>query len=159
MMQSENWLQHALRRTGWRPQRQAIAVGTLGVFIALILGALYLSQVAQEASRNRELGDLIARRDELQRTNEELRVEIAELQSLSRLQAEALRLGFVPVPANEIAYMVVEGYNANRSQTVAPLVPQEDELPLYSDSFGDWFGRQIDSLRRQFEGFNSQTEQ
>lgn len=153
MMRSNNWLEHALRRTGWRPQRQAIAVGTLGVFIALILGALYLSQVAQEASRNREMRDMIAQRDELQRTNEELRVEIAELQSLARLQAEAVRLGFVPVRA--MAFVLVEGYSATRSQTVAPLVPQEDDLPTYSDTFEGWLSRQIDGLRGQFEGFNN----
>lgn len=155
-MKTDNWLQHALRRTGWRPQRQAIAVGTLGVFIALILGALYLSQVALEASRNREMRELIVRRDELERTNEELRVEIAELQSLARLQAEALRLGFVP--AASMTYIVVEGYNPRRSRTVAPLIPQQEELPVYSDSFGDWFSRQLDSLTRQFEGFISEVD-
>lgn len=154
---SDNWFQHALRRTGWRPQRQAIAVGTLGVFIALILGALYLSQVALEASRNREMREMIVNRDELERTNEELRVEIAELQSLARLQAEAARLDFVP--ATSITYLVVNGYNPRRTRSVAPLTPNEEELPIYSDSFGDWLSRQLESLRRQFEGFSSQADE
>lgn len=147
-MQSNKWLQHTFRRRGWRPQRQAIAVGTLGVFIALILGALYLSQVAMEASRGRDMRDLIALRDELERSNEELRVEIAELRSLSRLRTRAQELGFVPASQTDMMYVVVDGYNPNRGETVAPLEEETEDLPVYSETFGDW-------LRSQFEGFSN----
>lgn len=154
---SDNWFQHALRRTGWRPQRQVIAVGTLGVFIALILGALYLSQVALQASRNRQMSDLIEQRDELQRQNEELRVLIAELKSLPRLQAEAETLGFVPATINDMEYLLVEGYIPNRQATVAEI--REDEpadVPDYNERFSDWFSQWVAALRLQFAAFNNQ---
>jgi hypothetical protein len=156
--QSDTWFQHALRRTGWRPQRQVIAVGTLGVFIALILGALYLSQVALEASRGREMRTLIKMRDELERTNEELRVEIAEMKSLPRLQSEAERLGFKPITVNDIEYKVVNGYIPAylRSETVAETREEETPLPEYDERFGDFFSQTLNALREQFEGFNSQ---
>ena len=82
---SQNWIQHALRQGGWRPQRQATALATLGVVISLIVGALYLSQVAAEATKNRALEDLITQRNELQRTNEQLRSEIASLRTVPRV--------------------------------------------------------------------------
>jgi hypothetical protein len=157
--QSDTWLQHALRRTGWRPQRQVIAVGTLGVFIALILGALYLSQVATEASRGREMRNKIEQRDELERTNEELRVQIAEMKSLPRLQAEAEKLGFVSATAADIEFIKVDGYMPSYMRIDTVVVLEEDveePLPTYNERFGDWFSHTVSTLRQQFEGFNNQ---
>ncbi len=151
----ESWFQHALRRTGWRPRRQVIAVGTLGVFIALILGVLYLSQVAMEASRGRHMRSMIAERDELERQNEELRVEIAEMESLPRLQTRARALGFVEASANQIRYMVVEGYTANRQATVARQETLTEALQLdYDERFDNWVSDFWTTLRLQFDGFN-----
>jgi hypothetical protein len=153
---SDSWLQHALRRTGWRPQRQVIAVGTLGVFIALILGALYISQVALEASRGRLLADLVEQRDELQRQNEELRVMIAELKSLPRLQAEAEALGFVQASLRDQEYITVEGYIPNRQATVAEIRDEAPAIvPDYNERFSDWFSQWVVALRSQFAAFNS----
>ncbi|MCU0463559.1 MAG: hypothetical protein MUF38_03210, partial [Anaerolineae bacterium] len=140
-------------RSGWRPQRQAVTLGILGVFLAVVMGALYLSQVATEATRGREMRDLIIRRDELERTNESLRVEIAELQSLARLRTRATELGFVPAGQADQLYVVVDGYNPNRAQTVAPLQEMDDTLPQYSETFGGWLQQQLDGLRQQFEAF------
>ncbi len=146
-------VQQAFRQTGWRPQRQAVTLGMLGIFLSLVMGALYLSQVATESSRGREMRDLISRRDELERVNETLRVEISELQSLGRLRVRAQELGFAPAGQNDQIFVVVDGYNPNRVQTVAPLQSTEDALPQYSESFGGWLQQQIDGLRGQFESF------
>jgi hypothetical protein len=122
MQTSRRIFDQAMRQTGWRPQRQAVTVGILGVFLALIMGALYLSQVATESSRGREMRDLLARRDELERVNEELRVEIAQLQSLDRLRQRAQELGFIPAGRADQIFIVVDGYTQNRAQTVARIV-------------------------------------
>lgn len=157
-MSQQSWLQHTLKRTGFQPQRQAIALGVLGVFIVLIMGGLYLSQVAMEASRGREMRDLVSRRDEIERSNEELRVQIAELKSLAQLQARALALGFVPASREDQLYLVVEGYVAQREQTVAPIDEDTlaEEAPVYDESFGGWLNEQLDALRRQFDSFEAQ---
>ena len=42
------WLQHTLDRSRWRPQRQALALATLSLFVAIIIGALYLSQSSSD---------------------------------------------------------------------------------------------------------------
>lgn len=155
MQSSRRFFEQAMRQTGWRPQRQAVTLGLLGAFIALIMGALYLSQVANEASRGREMRELIARRDDLERVNENLRVEISELQSLSRLRQRAGELGFVAASRSDQFFIVVEGYNPNRAHTVAPLQEQDDEqLPIYDESFGGWLSQQFQSLTRQFQDFS-----
>ncbi len=154
MQTSRRIFEQAMRQTGWRPQRQAVTVGILGVFLALMMGALYLSQVAAEASRGREMRDLLTRRDELERVNEELRVEIAELQGLDRLRQRAQDLGFVEAGRDDQLFIVVDGYNPNRSQTVAPLQTEENPLPVYDESFGSWLAQQFNSLTRQFQDFS-----
>lgn len=154
--QQNTWLQHALSRTGWRPQRQAVALGVLGVFIVLMMAALYLSQVAMEASRGREMRTLVTLRDEIERSNEELRVEIAELKSLSKLQERAQALGFVQASTGDQLYLVIDGYQPYQEETVAPLQEEIEDAPIYDESFGGWLQRQLDSLGSQFETFANQ---
>ena len=154
-MNRGNWFQHTLQRSGWRPQNQAIALATVGVFIALIIGALYLSQVASNATTGRRLEELLNERNELQSTNEQLRAEIGGLKSVPNLLARAQALGFVPADDSSIEYLVIDGYNPNRSETVAPVEQQASTLPTYDESFGGWLQQQWDALRRQFDQFGS----
>lgn len=144
---SQNWFEHALRRTRWQPQRQVVALGALGFFIALILGALYLSQVVSEATMNRHLVELLEQRDELERQNELLRVQIAELRAVPRLQAEAERLGFRLAQPGEIEYLPIKGYNPVREDTVAPVEVDKAESPVYDETFTGWLEQQWDLFR------------
>lgn len=108
-----------------------------------------------EASRGRQMRSMIADRDELERQNEELRVEIAEMESLPRLQARARELGFVEASAGQIRYIVVEGYTANRQATVARQETLTEALQLdYDERFDNWVSDFWTTLRFQFEGFN-----
>jgi len=143
---SGNWFEHALRRTGWQPQRQVLALATLGFFVSLILGALYLSQVVSEATMNRRLSGLLAERDELERTNEQLRADIAAWKSVPRLQERAIELGFSLAESGQIEYLVVSGYHPRQPDTVAPIAPEEEEQPVYNESFADWVRHQWQAL-------------
>ncbi len=157
-MNTGNWLQHTLRRTGWRPQNQAAALAALGLVLALIIGALYLSEVVDNASTGRQLEDLLSERDELERTNEQLRSEIARLRSVPRLLSRAQDLGFTVAGQSDIEYLVIEGYNPNRAETVAPIEEEQEELPVYDESFGGWLQQQWDLLRYQLEGFGNRED-
>ena len=154
------WLQHTLDRSRWRPQRQALALAMLGLFVAIIMGALYLSQSSSTSALGRQLEDLIAQRDDLEQDNEQLRAEIASLESMPRLEARAQELGFVAADGSDIEYLVVDGYNPNRQTlSVVPLQAKTDPVPTYDESFTGWVQQQIDSLRRQFENFGTQSSQ
>ncbi|MDZ4670611.1 MAG: hypothetical protein SH821_07055 [Phototrophicales bacterium] len=151
----ENWLSHALQARGWEPQRQFLALAILGFFIALILGGLYLSQVVSEATLNRRIDALIEERDDLERANEALRADIARLESVPNLQTRAEELGFVLASGPQIEYLVVNGYSPTRQDTVAPIVAQADEAPLYNQTFGDWAGAQLQAILDSINGSSS----
>jgi len=144
-------IQHALKKNRWRPQRQVIALGTLGIFVVLIIGTLYLSQASQMSALGRELSDLIQLRDNLEQTNEQLRAEIAGLQGMGRLQARALELGFQFADRGDLEYLVVDGYDPNRDTVVAPREAEPTPLPDYEESLIGWIQAQIDAYRRQAE--------
>ncbi len=152
MARRSNFIGHTLERARWQPQRQMVALGALGFFVALILGALYLSQVASEATTNRRLVDLLALRDELEHTNEQLRVEIAEVQSIPNLQARAINLGFVIARPEQIKYLPVTGYVPDNPDTVAPIESEETELPVYDETFAGWLQQQWDQLMKSIGG-------
>lgn len=152
---SQRWLQHALRGTTWRMQRQAVALAGLGIFIAIIIGALYLAQSASVASLGRQLEGMIARRNQLEQTNEQLRSEIAQLRSVPRLRARAQEMGFTLAARENIEYLVVDGYNPNREPVVAATAQPQEALPDYEESFTGWLQQQWDSFTRQFRSFTT----
>ncbi len=153
-----NWIEHTLDRSRWRPQRQVIALATLGLFVLIIIGALYLSQSSAASTLGRQLEDMLAERDELQQENERLRGEIAILQSMPRLQGRANELGFIPADAEDIRYLVIDGYNPNTTAAVIEIVPEAAPLPEYEETFGGWLQQQWDAFRIQVEGFTQRTQ-
>jgi cell division protein FtsL len=152
---AQTWVQHALARTSWRPQNQVVTLGLLAVLITLVFAGIYLSQVANFAILNRDTQRLIEQRDQLERRNEELRGQIAELETVPRLLERARGLGFRLAEARDLEYLVVDGYNPNRAITAAPLATQEavTVLPVYDETFGGWLEMQWALLRQQFESF------
>jgi len=152
---AQNWVQHALRGAGWRPQRQVTWLVLLGVVITLIFGGVYLTQIANYATTNREIETLIEQRDRLERENEALRADIAALQTVPRLLERAEALGFRPAASEDIEYLVVEGYDPDRAENVVPPSIEDnfDPEPQYDETFAGWLQQQWDSLTSQFRNF------
>ncbi len=80
------------------------------LLILTLLGAIYLNQSSQVAAVGRHVQQLEYELDQVQRENAELKRDIADSQSLERLQAEIQRLGFEPSSAIEIEYLVIPDY-------------------------------------------------
>ncbi len=149
---------HVLRQSRWRPQRQAVALGTLSLFIAVIIGALYLAQAAATSTMGRQLEEMITLRNELEQENERLRGEIASLQSVPRLLARAQELGFSAAGRERIEYLTIDGYNPNRAPIVTVVENQTEALPMYEEDFTGWLQQQLDRLSGQFESFTNRGE-
>ena len=149
-----NQIQHALRDNQWRFQKQAVALAALGVFIAIVIGALYLAQSASVSTLGRQLQSLIVKRNQLEQTNEQLRADISQLRSVPRLLARAEELGFVKATENEIEYLYIPGYNPNRQPVAVASVDTTTKLPVYDESFVGWVQQQWDNLVKQFSGFS-----
>ena len=153
---SQAWIQHTFSRKRFRTRNQATALAILGVAILLILGSLYLSQVASFAITNRKIEDLISRRDVLKRQNEQLIGEIASFRTVPRLFARAAEIGFRPATNADINYLLIEGYNPNRDRV--PVHTTENynlgsKEPAYDETFGSWLEEQFALLRDQFQSF------
>lgn len=155
---AQNWFQHTLNRTGIQGGRQAPALVVLGVLLTLIFGGVYLSQIASYTAVSREISGLLEERDRLEFTNERLRADIAGLQTVPRLQARALELGFRDATAADIEYLVTEGYNPNRSRQILPesLDDTPEEVPTYDETFSGWLQQTFDSLGQQFQNFGQE---
>ena len=153
---SQAWIQHTFSRKRFRTRNQATALAILGVAILLILGSLYLSQVASFAITNRKIEDLISRRDELKRQNEQLIGEIASFRTVPRLFARAAEIGFRPATNADINYVMIEGYNPNRDQTTVNKTENYNvgsKEPAYDETFGSWLKQQFALLLDQFQSF------
>lgn len=157
---SQNPPDHTLRQRVFRPQRTALALGTLGLFVAIIIGALYLSQSSTTSETGRQLEDLIVERNNLEQQNEQLRAEIASLQGIPRLRTRAEELNFVAADASQMQYLLVPGYNPQRERDMQALIAQDqaqaEPVAVYDESFAGWVQQQWDALRRQIEGFSQQ---
>lgn len=79
------------------------------VIIAL-LGTIFLRQSSRIATTGRRVQILQNTLIELKRENSAIEKQIAEAQSLDRLQAEAIRQGFVPAQPDSIDYVIVPDY-------------------------------------------------
>jgi hypothetical protein len=146
---------HAFERSALRPRRQAASLAVLGMFVAIFIGALYLSQASSTSTLGRQLSDLINERDRLEQENEQLRAEIAGYRTVERLLRRAQELGFVPASSADIRYLVVSGYNPYRDEAVVPLEAEAAPLPAYEESFIGWIQQQWDALTGQIERFNN----
>ena len=156
---NQNWLHHALRDTPFKLQRQAIALAGLGLFVAIIIGALYLAQSTGNATLGRQLEELIARRDQLEQTNEQLRSEIAQLRSVPRLLTRARDLGFTDSSEQNIEYLVVNGYNPHRVQATPQPEAVKPNVPEYDESFVGWLQQQWDTITNQVKSFSNGGDQ
>lgn len=155
---SQAWFQHTFSRKRFRTRSQATALAILGVAILLILGSLYLSQVASFAITNRQIEDLISRRDALKRQNEKLIGEIASYRTVPRLFARAVEIGFRPATNADIDYVLIEGYKPNRNRASATTAQDsriEPAAPIYEETFGGWLEQQLALVSKQFQSFGN----
>lgn len=152
---AQNWFQHTFSRRRFQTRTQAATLAILGIAILLILGSLYLSQVASFAITNRTIEDLINQRDRLNRANEQLIAEIASFRTVPRLFARAREIGFRPATNADIDYLVIEGYYPSRTAAIAEPADSQADIAVYDETFSGWLEQQFALLREQFETFGS----
>lgn len=109
-----------LRRLSWLTEAQAALGWAIILILIAMLGAIYLSQTSRIATVGRRVQFLQEDLNNLKRENATLERQIAEAQSLERLQKEALRLGFFQASPEAIEYLVIENYPAETAPTVEP---------------------------------------
>ncbi|MBN1137759.1 MAG: hypothetical protein JXM73_14320 [Anaerolineae bacterium] len=82
--------------------------GILCVLVAFgLLGWIYLSQASYVTVTGRRVQDLETEQARLQKQNQQLIREIAEMQSVERLAVRAEALGFVPIVVDDVKFLVM----------------------------------------------------
>lgn len=89
--------------------RKLRARSALGVVLILgmlsLLGWVYLTQASYVATTSRHLRELERQKERIEQENFQLMVEIAELESVTRLASRAQELGFVMAYSDESEFL------------------------------------------------------
>lgn len=137
------------RNRFWLTEAQAAL--SWGIILALgaLLGTIYLYQASRIASVGRHVQELQNDLDDVKRINAELEREIAEGQSLDRLQSEAQRLGFVTARPEDIEYLIVPDYPTAINQS-EPLEEPKPPPPIETiwEALGLAFQSSVNDLVR-----------
>lgn len=143
---------HTLVEQPWANQRQMVATLSLIVVVGTIIAALYLLQITVTTTTARELQEMSAQREQLNRDIERLRADIANLQSLPRMMTRAAEMGFRSADEDDILYVIVDDYQYNRPRvTPTPTPTPEPVESIYDETLGGWLRKQWNGLREQFD--------
>jgi cell division protein FtsL len=144
---------HTLTPQLWQNQTQMASTLALIVIVGIIIAALYLIQTTTTTTTARELEQMSNQRAQLERDNERLRAEIAQMQSLPRVMTRAAELGFREAREDQIQYIIVDGYHYNRPQIAATATPTPAPVPeeVYDETLSGWLRKQWDGLKGQFD--------
>jgi hypothetical protein len=149
-LDSVNHFVHAYRLAPWRLQRQWIVYFLLAVVSLAMVAAIYLDVTAQAAIAGREIQDLTYQMTVTQQTSADLQTQLASLTSASVMEQRAADLGYRPVEAAEMEYLVVPGYTATQPDILAtipqPSLSAPSIPPEYTQSLLDWFDQRLQNF-------------
>ena len=116
---------------------EAQAVLGWGVILLLstLLGVIYLSQASSIATIGLRVQNFQEDLEFMKRENSALERQIAEAQSLERLQQESLRLGFIQARSDQIEYIVVPDYPVMSEPVELSVTPSVSVPPV--ETIGD----------------------
>ena len=149
-------LREKISQSDQRERQQFIAVLALFVVVSIIIGALFLVQATTNVGTARDIQQLREKRSRIERQNEALRAENAELNSIPRLIERANALGFVTAAPKDIQYLTVEGYVYNQPAPTSTPVLITPTPQIYEDNFAGWLQRQLDWIQGQFDSWGEE---
>ena len=119
-----------LKRLNALTEAQAALGWGVILVLAALLGTVYVSQASRIAAVGRRVQILQNDLPELKRENNDLERDIAAAQALDRLQAEAVRLGFVEASPDDIEYIIVPDYPVEEAVSdPLEILPQATAVP------------------------------
>lgn len=133
------------RRLSWLTEAQAAIGWGIILFLAALLGAIYVRQASRIATVGRRVQVKQIELVELKRENADIEQSISEAQSIERLQEAALRLGFVQADPEDIEYVVVPNYPVGAEAVGASAVPTPLPRPPVPQTMSEAIWRSVRS--------------
>ena len=130
-------ISRAFRQAPWRVQTQAITTLAVLAVMMVALGGMYLTEASKAATAGRDVQALQIQKSQLTLEVDRLEAQIAEANSLPRLEARARELGYVPAQPAQMEFLVVKGYPGAPTVAAAPTT----EVPNYDETLGTWLAR------------------
>jgi hypothetical protein len=131
----------AFKQAPWRKQTQSVAVLAVVLLVMAVLGGLYLTVATRAGTAGRDLQAMQQRQDELIRSNDELRAQLAGLRSVNRLAERARALGYTFVAPEAVEYLVVKNY-----PTAVAAPPQPPAVAAQPATLVDWLTETLGAL-------------
>ena len=125
MTKSSRQTRELTRRLRKLTEVQAAVGWGLILLVIALLGVIYLNQSSRIATIGRGVQMLQYELAVLQSENADLEREIAQAQSLARLQREAESMGFIRTNPGNVEYLVIPNYPADTSIVKEP--PNQNE--------------------------------
>jgi hypothetical protein len=129
------------RYTAWGLSGKTMALVLLLLVVGSLIGSFYLNQASQTTAAGLEVVRLTREREHWRQENAGLRTQIAEMESLSRIETRASELGFVE--AETVEYLVVDApvvVDTEGEYSPTPLAPDLDVAEPSSPEARDWWG-------------------
>jgi hypothetical protein len=141
----------AYKQAPWREQTRLLAIGLASVFGLMAMLGLFIFTGAQAAEAGLRVQSLIRERDRRLRELEAQESELASLQSEEWMRERAAKLGFVPVNAEDLEYLVVAEVPAEAPAPASPtsLLYTEEAVaisPAYRETLLEWILQSIQAM-------------
>jgi cell division protein FtsB len=138
----------AYDQTPWRQQVQGIGLFLLVLVLGSLVAGIYLNVTARAATVGRQIQQLNADIERIERINADLQTQLAQLTSEVEMEKRAREMGFRPVEPGEAVFVVVPGYQSQEPIVLAPSPQPSVALnsplpPDFTESLWDWFRDQI----------------
>jgi hypothetical protein len=136
-------LLRAFKQAPWRSQTQAVAMLSITLLTAAVVGGFYLAVAARAATAGRDLQALEARKTALLQDNDELQAQLANLRSINRLASRAVALGFQPSTGDQLEYLRVDSYPQNVHLKPPPRAAVPPAPPTTTQALVDWLKQAV----------------
>jgi hypothetical protein len=151
--QATRSIQHLLRgssQAAWRLQRQWIAALLLAALGLAIVASLYLDITSQAAIAGRQIQEMTADLATVRQKNADLQTQLAQATSMEAMETRAAALGYQPVDASTLQYVLVPGFEPPIPDILLAgqaLKPSASGLPpQYSESLISWLSRHFGAM-------------
>ena len=155
-MNSVSQIVQKVRQAPWRVQRQWVGLFLLGLVLVAMVAGIYLNITVRATMAGREIQMLESNTvnddpdiSDNRREISDLEIQLADLTSVESMQERAEAMGFRPATPEDMTYVIVPGYAAEKAVDLSTAnsdsSPAPTLLPAYSESLFDWITRTLAS--------------